>query len=1153
MKKVLSVLTAFIVLLSCTVFTLPALAVTSYDVTADYTGNVKIGSASCAANNGIVDHYPYATAEKVTIDGISALKVTPDPTYNQSKVIALDQYSYGALGIDLTSLKYIQLYVKYTGTTQLGKAKLNFMQQYKKDLVRNCPCESIETMTTGWQWLTFNVADALYGSINSGGILSQFHYYVYGEIPVQQLKAADVMYVAKIRFVSQSSAGSSGISRRYPVYFSKGRADVEGTELDPVYVTPGSSVTLPQCPYTRENYTFRGWVNGADLQLYQPGDRVTINERNLNPSLTTARTYFIADWTYTAPDSLDPERLTVDFGSNYNALLGNKDYATVTKNFKFKGRNTLKVAIDNTKNYPLNLDSWELTKIPFDIDKYKYATVTYYYESTDPISATPRIRLLPSGGALTGEYYVNSATPLESNKWSVMCFNLTGADAKKAAGVSPHIIKQIHWQLSGDKKNVTEFGDGDVIYLDKITLYKETPYRTPKVQISLFEGLEDGNFHPGSPLKRSEAAELFVNVMGNKLSLSFSSVTPCTQTDVPSSASCKKAVDVLEYYHIIPGGTAFRPGDSITRHEFTEWIVRTLIVLGGRNVVPTELAFSADNSLLTRAQAAYFINRLLLDDDSAVLSTDVIPFPDVTKDTWFYSDIVKLCSERLSYTDASGEEIWVFPFYGESNFDITAGDAYVALLDGQEEQRIEEIRSTGSACAPLKDGRTFYVTSDSAYGRTSNDGLSESSARLISSLSGVSGLGARKGDVVLFRRGDIFRGSFSTVSGVTYSAYGEGEKPKFYRSEKNYTGASNWTLDYTNSSTGAKIWKYNSAVTNDVGCIVCNDGEVVGLKEIPDYTGGKYYVRGSGAATEFDYKVQLNSNHEFFHKISDGSATGSGYVYFRCDEGNPGQLFADIEFNQRGNCIGGQSNVTIDNICIKYFGSHGIGAGSVTNLTVTNCEIGWGGGSIQHYTNGVVTRFGNGVEIYGGLVNYTIDNCRVYQIYDAGITHQISSSSSGNYYMENVRYTNNVLTDCTYNIEYFMSSPTSGTYERLMKDVLFENNIIRRSGYGWGVQRPDQAPSGIKGWTHNNTAINFTVRNNIIDRCYNISGNTAPIMQLGASYEGCTAYLEGNTFVQVPGRTFAFIGQTSYTHDENLSYTLAKLGGKDNVYYFASN
>lgn len=217
------------------------------------------------------------------------------------------------------------------------------------------------------------------------------------------------------------------------------------------------------------------------------------------------------------------------------------------------------------------------------------------------------------------------------------------------------------------------------------------------------------------------------------------------------------------------------------------------------------------------------------------------------------------------------------------------------------------------------------------------------------------------------------------------------------------------------------------------------------------------YVNLADSSLSYLKQTTINGETVTLRVPNLGSAVG--VLYFRCDAGNPAVVYDEIEYAARHNGFAAKSGVTVDNLAIKFVGNHGIGAGTVTDLTVTNCEIGWIGGAIQHYNTsnanaGRVTRFGNGVEIYGGLYNYKIDNCYVYEAYDAGVTHQYSSGGTANVYMENVDY--NVFEYCTYNIEYFAGSAADGSgATRKMKDILFENNIIRLAGYGWGQQRPD--------------------------------------------------------------------------------------------------
>ena len=64
----------------------------------------------------------------------------------------------------------------------------------------------------------------------------------------------------------------------------------------------------------------------------------------------------------------------------------------------------------------------------------------------------------------------------------------------------------------------------------------------------------------------------------------------------------------------------------------------------------------------------------------------------------------------------------------------------------------------------------------------------------------------------------------------------------------------------------------------------------------------------------------------------------------------------------------------IDNLCLKYGDCHGVGSGTNEGLTITNCEFGWIGGSIQGesiFGRNHPTRFGNAVEIYGGCDGYS--------------------------------------------------------------------------------------------------------------------------------------------------------------------------------------
>ena len=411
----------------------------------------------------------------------------------------------------------------------------------------------------------------------------------------------------------------------------------------------------------------------------------------------------------------------------------------------------------------------------------------------------------------------------------------------------------------------------------------------------------------------------------------------------------------------------------------------------------------------------------------------------------------------------------------------------------------------------------------------------------------------KAGDAVLFKRGDLFRGTVIATSGVSYGAYGEGEKPKIYGGEADSATEKKWSLYDENKN----IWKLNCKM-NDPGTIVFNHGEKHSRKLIPSYRNGTFVCRYDEEKL-FDVRNEMTENLDFFWhfdevthtKPSKGEdfpvpVTGPEYMgelYLRCDEGNPGKVFDSIEAIGRGVAfrVHDKENVTVDNICMKYL-CFGVSAGRYSKgLTVTNCEIGWVGGNIQHYNGtdpnypqgrrGTVTRFGNCIEIYGGCEDYTVDGNYLYQCYDAGATHQITTRNKVE--MKRIRYSNNLIEYCVYGIEYFLDQ-IEGERESCMDDVVMCGNIIRLSGYGWGQQRHNEhTPALIKGWSYVNTAKNYRIYDNIFDR------SAYRMLHLVALKDEFCPEMHDNTYIQYKG---GMIGQ--YGGNEN---------GEPDIVYFDEN
>ena len=454
------------------------------------------------------------------------------------------------------------------------------------------------------------------------------------------------------------------------------------------------------------------------------------------------------------------------------------------------------------------------------------------------------------------------------------------------------------------------------------------------------------------------------------------------------------------------------------------------------------------------------------------------------------------------------------------------------------EKRKNEILNTADR---LKiSGTTYYVANS---GNDGNDGLTPSTAW--KTLDKVSSAELKAGDGVLFKRGDLFRGKVMTKSGVTYGAFGDGEKPKLYGWDYDLADEALWELYDAEHS----IWKMKNKML-DPGTLVFNHGQEHSYKHIPSYIDGKFVCRDDESKDfiiseemkgdldiywEFDELLTTHPSKGQDFPVPETGERSYGTLYLRCNRGNPGKVFNSIEAPVRRPmfAVGSNENVTIDNICIKYVGLHGIAAGGkcVKGLTVTNCEIGWIGGTIQHYLGtdpnypeggrGTVTRFGNGIEIYGGCENYRVENCYVYQCYDAGITHQITTNGN-TYSINNVIYKNNLVEYCVYGIEYFLEM-NNGDTESLMSNIEMCCNVIRHSGYGWGQQRHNKhTPAAIKGWSYTNRAENYSVHDNVFDRA------AYRMLHLVAEKDEYCPTMYGNTYIQHRG---GMLGQ--YGGNEN--------------------
>lgn len=342
-------------------------------------------------------------------------------------------------------------------------------------------------------------------------------------------------------------------------------------------------------------------------------------------------------------------------------------------------------------------------------------------------------------------------------------------------------------------------------------------------------------------------------------------------------------------------------------------------------------------------------------------------------------------------------------------------------------------------------GTKYYVSS--VIGNDDNDGLSPEKA--LKTLVAAAKLPLKEGDALLLERGSVFRltNSFNLKSGITYAAYGTGNKPAVYGSAMNYAVASIWQPFEQMKN----VWVLDMAFSGDVGNIVFNHGEA--------------------ASNKIEYIYNMKQNGDFYYD------TAACKLYLYLDKGNPAKAYKDIEISPRFILFSvptGGHDIIIDNIALKYSGNFAIRGVQLNNISVTNCEIAWIGGAYLPNGNDV---YGNGIEV-GGISNSEFKNNWVYQIFDSGMTFQLSQGDA-----VNVTYSENLFEYCGMSgFEWWITS-NIGVIDYAIKNVLFDSNIVRFTGYGWiyGTKRGARHIQGPFQTQDYKNMENFVFSNNYFD------------------------------------------------------------------------
>ena len=453
--------------------------------------------------------------------------------------------------------------------------------------------------------------------------------------------------------------------------------------------------------------------------------------------------------------------------------------------------------------------------------------------------------------------------------------------------------------------------------------------------------------------------------------------------------------------------------------------------------------------------------------------------------------------------------------------------------------KAEELKAKVLSAADLTPdvgARVYYFA---AAGDDSNDGLTPATPfKTLEKASSLADKENKELTYFLFNRGDTFRGQLNCGSNCVYAAYGKGDKPIITASPENGADPAKWRLVEGSDN----IWVYYKDMI-DVGALFFENGGYA-VKRIPNIENGKYEF---GMEILEDGQFMNGYNEEQALRLNNSTAKEiKGPLYFRCDKGNPGEVYASIEFAARIYCVNlpyyGE-NITVDNLCVANVGAHGVGGGFITDLLVQNCEIGNIGGGIQSYhkwsVDGLMIygRYGNGVELHSCCNGYVVRNCWVHDVYDAGLTWQQGHNHSDELVMGNIEFSDNLIERCIYSIEYFARRSASTNVPAVNENIRLSGNIVRYAGHGFGTQRTlsyyewNMATS-IMGWhwSHNVRRGYFVIENNILSHSTPSSPdrplrqNTSTLL-ITAEDKKYLPEMKGNTYIGLKDNQFAYYGE----------------------------
>ncbi len=362
------------------------------------------------------------------------------------------------------------------------------------------------------------------------------------------------------------------------------------------------------------------------------------------------------------------------------------------------------------------------------------------------------------------------------------------------------------------------------------------------------------------------------------------------------------------------------------------------------------------------------------------------------------------------------------------------------------------ISSIGSAT-------NYYVSSSS--GNDNADGRSESTAW--KTVSKVNKMSFSPGDIISFKKGDVWRESLninnsgSASAYIVFTSYGSGAKPQFLGS----LPAANWT------NQGNNVWKSSTSVADP-------------------YSGsykGEIYFTGSDGNIIWGH-IKKSVITDLAHEYDWTWASNNIYVYSTTD---PGSKYKAIEVSQNdvGISLNDKQYIKLDGFDIKYWHLAGVKgqypAIHISGLTISNSEIGYIG------TKESLAAFGLSIYYSDCLIqNNTIHDCG-----RRGIS--INTDAAANAVIENVTIEKNTLYNGFHTTGIDLGNTGSSTFNNfIIRDNLIYDDPARVID---GIEETESVGMLIGNNTSGVRFTNIYIYNNIIKysklKGLDISGTTS--------------------------------------------------------------